>query len=76
VPTIPAVVLTSTLAERSAFLNDWENAMIETIAVLLVVMWLLGMLTHYTLGGLIHILLVLAVIAIIIRLVSGRRPVV
>jgi hypothetical protein len=50
--------------------------MIETIAVLLVVMWLLGMLTHYTLGGLIHILLVLAVIAVIIRLVSGRRPVV
>jgi uncharacterized protein DUF5670 len=50
--------------------------MIEALAVILVVMWLLGMLTHYTLGGLIHILLILAVVAIIIRLVTGRRPVV
>ncbi len=47
--------------------------MIEAIAVILVVMWLLGMLTHYTLGGLVHILLVLAVIVIIFRLISGRR---
>lgn len=49
--------------------------MIETIAVLLVVMWLLGMLTHYTLGGLIHILLILAIVAVVIRLITGRRPV-
>jgi len=49
--------------------------MIETIAVLLVVMWLLGMLTHYTLGGLIHILLILAIVAVIFRVISGRRPV-
>ena len=50
--------------------------MIEAIAVILVVMWLLGMLTHYTLGGLIHLLLILALIAIIFRVISGRRPVV
>lgn len=49
--------------------------MIETIAVLLVVMWLLGMLTHYTLGGLIHILLILAIVAVVFRLITGRRPV-
>lgn len=49
--------------------------MIETIAVLLVIMWLLGMLTHFTLGGLIHILLILAIIAVVYRLLTGRRPV-
>jgi hypothetical protein len=38
-------------------------------------MWLLGMLTHYTLGGLIHLLLLLAIIAVIFRVISGRRVV-
>ena len=49
--------------------------MIETIAVLLVVMWLLGMLTHYTLGGLIHILLVVALVLFVVQLLTGRRAV-
>jgi hypothetical protein len=47
--------------------------MLELIAVLVVVLWLLGMITSFTLGGLIHILLVIAVIAILLRLISGRR---
>jgi hypothetical protein len=47
--------------------------MLETLAVLLIVFWLLGLLTSYTLGGLIHLLLVIAVIAILLRLISGRR---
>jgi hypothetical protein len=47
--------------------------MLETIAIVLVVLWLLGMLTSYTVGGLIHILLVIAVISILLRLISGRR---
>jgi len=47
--------------------------MLETIAVLLIVLWLLGMLTSYTLGGLIHLLLIIAVISIILRLIIGRR---
>ena len=47
--------------------------MLETIAVVLVVLWLLGLVTSYTLGGFIHILLVLAVIVIAIRLIQGRR---
>jgi len=47
--------------------------MLETIAVVLVVLWLLGLVTSYTLGGFIHILLVLAVIVIVIRLIQGRR---
>ncbi|MFO7582188.1 lmo0937 family membrane protein [Guyparkeria sp.] len=47
--------------------------MLETIAIILVVLWLLGFFTSYTMGGLIHILLVLAVIVIVIRLIQGRR---
>ena len=49
--------------------------MLETVAVLLVVLWLLGMVSAYTMGGLIHILLLLAVIAIVVRVIQGRRPV-
>jgi hypothetical protein len=50
--------------------------MLWTIFVILLVLWLLGMVSSYTLGGFIHILLVLAVIALIIQLISGRRTVV
>ena len=49
--------------------------MLETIIVILVVMWLLGMVTAYTMGGLIHILLVLAIITLLIRVIQGRRVV-
>jgi hypothetical protein len=49
--------------------------MLETIAIILVVMWLLGMVTAYTMGGLIHILLVLAIITILIRVIQGRSAV-
>ncbi len=47
--------------------------MLYTILVILVVLWLLGMVTSYTMGGFIHILLVVAVILLIIQLVTGRR---
>jgi hypothetical protein len=49
--------------------------MLWTICVVLLVLWLLGMVTSYTMGGLIHILLVLAVITVIIRLFQGRSAV-
>jgi len=49
--------------------------MLWTIAVVLVVLWLLGMVSSYTLGGFVHILLVLALAAILIRVIQGRRPV-
>jgi len=49
--------------------------MLQTIAVILVILWLLGFMTSYTMGGFIHILLVLAVIAILVRLVQGRSAV-
>jgi hypothetical protein len=47
--------------------------MIYTIAVVLLVLWLLGLVTSYTLGGFIHILLVIALIMIVVNLLSGRR---
>jgi hypothetical protein len=47
--------------------------MLVTIAVLLLILWLLGMITSYTLGGFIHILLVIAIIVVLIRIIQGRR---
>lgn len=47
--------------------------MLETIAVLLIVLWLLGLLTSYTLGGFIHVLLVIAVVVVLIRIIGGRK---
>ncbi len=49
--------------------------MLWTIFVILLVLWLLGMVSSYTMGGFIHILLVLAVVVMIIRLIQGRNPV-
>ena len=49
--------------------------MLWTISVILLVLWLLGMVTSYTIGGFIHSLLVVAVIVIVIRLIQGRRPI-
>jgi hypothetical protein len=50
-----------------------RREMLETIAVVLIVLWLLGFVSSYTMGGFIHILLVLAVVVILIRLIQGRR---
>jgi hypothetical protein len=47
--------------------------MLWTIAAILVVLWLLGMVSSYTLGGFIHILLVIAIVVVVIRLIQGRR---
>ena len=49
--------------------------MLWTIFVLLLFMWLLGMVSSYTLGGFIHILLVLAIVMVLIRIIQGRNPV-
>jgi hypothetical protein len=49
--------------------------MLWTIFVILVILWLLGLVSGYTIGGFIHILLVLAVVVVLIRIISGRRPV-
>jgi hypothetical protein len=47
--------------------------MLWTIAVLLLVLWLFGMLTAYTMGGLIHLLLAVAIIVVLLRIIQGRR---
>ena len=49
--------------------------MLWTIAVILLIMWLLGMVSAYTMGGFIHLLLVLAIIVVLIRVIQGRNPV-
>jgi Family of unknown function (DUF5670) len=49
--------------------------MLETIAIILLVLWALGMVSSYTIGGFIHILLVAAIIMFLVRLVQGRRPI-
>ncbi|HEY4518007.1 MAG TPA: lmo0937 family membrane protein [Candidatus Paceibacterota bacterium] len=49
--------------------------MLTTIAVVLIVLWLLGLVTSYTIGGFIHILLVIAIIMVLIRLINGENPI-
>ena len=47
--------------------------MLQTIAVILVVLWLLGLVSSYTMGGFIHILLVIAIVVVLIRVIQGRK---
>jgi hypothetical protein len=49
--------------------------MLWTIAIILIILWLLGIITSYTLGGFIHVLLVVALITILIRLIKGQKPI-
>ncbi len=49
--------------------------MLNTILVILIILWLLGMVSSYTMGGFIHILLVLAIAVVLIRVIQGRNPV-
>jgi hypothetical protein len=47
--------------------------MLETIAILLIVLWVLGLVSSYTIGGFIHVLLVIAIVVILVRVIQGRR---
>jgi hypothetical protein len=49
------------------------NKMLSTIAIVLLILWVLGLVTSYTIGGFIHVLLVIALVMFLIRVVSGRR---
>lgn len=55
------------------FISSKEK-MLYTIAVVMLVLWLLGLVTSYTIGGFIHVLLVIAIVVILIRIIKGRRP--
>jgi len=48
-------------------------AMLETVAIVLVLLWLLGWMSAYTMGGFIHVLLVIAVVVVLVRIIQGRR---
>ena len=52
-----------------------EIKMLYTTAVILIVLWALGLVSAYTMGGFIHVLLVIAVVVILLRVISGRRPI-
>ncbi len=49
--------------------------MLSTLIIVLIVLWLLGVVTSYTLGGLIHLLLVIAIVVVLIRIIQGRNPI-
>jgi uncharacterized protein DUF5670 len=49
--------------------------MLFTIAAVLIILWLLGLVSSYTVGGLIHILLVIAIVIVLLRVISGRKPI-
>jgi uncharacterized protein DUF5670 len=51
-----------------------EENMLWTIFIILLVLWLLGMVSGYTIGGFIHILLIIAIVVVLIRVIQGRRP--
>jgi hypothetical protein len=59
---------------RALSFEGWRRTMLWTIFVILLILWLLGLVSSYTLGGYIHILLVVAVVVLLINLITGRRP--
>ena len=48
--------------------------MLWTIAVVLIILWVLGLVTSYTLGGFVHLLLIIAIVVVLIRIIQGRKP--
>jgi hypothetical protein len=52
-----------------------ENFMLYTIAMVLLILWLLGLVTGATMGGFIHVLLVIAIVMVLLRVISGRKPI-
>ena len=73
IPSRPSVCC---LCEAKSLLPQEVVRMLWTIFVILLVLWLVGLVSSYTLGGFIHLLLVAAVVVLILQLISGRRPVV
>ena len=54
--------------------TSYDRCMLSIILIVLVILWLLGLATSYTLGGLIHILLVIAIIVVLLRVINGQNP--
>jgi Family of unknown function (DUF5670) len=66
--------MTASLHRTTSHFTFRSSTMLYTIAIILLVLWLLGLVSAYTLGGFIHVLLVIAVVIILVNLISGRRP--
>ena len=49
--------------------------MLWTLAVILLILWALGLITGYTMGGFVHVLIVIAIVVVLVRVISGRRPI-
>jgi hypothetical protein len=56
------------------FNHERITNMLYTIAIVLIILWLLGLVTSYTMGGFIHILLIIAIVVVLLRVISGRSP--
>jgi hypothetical protein len=67
-------ILMSIILQTPETIKKEDDHMLWTIAVILIVLWLLGLITSYTLGGFIHIILVIAIIVLIVGFIQGRRP--
>jgi uncharacterized membrane protein YjdF len=65
--------LLKTAASAPTAARRRQGTMLETIAVILIILWLLGMVSGYTLGNFIYVLLVIAIVLFLVRLISGRR---
>ena len=70
---LAAMPLRRTCGAHSRHLATWRFIVLYTIAVVLLVLWLLGLVTSFTAGGLLHVLLVVAVVMVLFQLISGRR---
>jgi len=53
--------------------QNWRNTMLLTIGIILIILWLVGVITTYTIGGFIHILLVIAIIVVLLRIIRGKK---
>jgi membrane-bound ClpP family serine protease len=65
--------LSETARAHSGISNPEVRTMLYTLAVVLLVLWLLGLVSSYTMGGFIHILLVIAIIVVLVNIINGRR---
>ena len=85
---LPSINLPEWVKKRCALVNrpepragptmtevEKEFAMLSTVVTVLLILWLLGIVTSYTMGGLIHILLVVAIVVVLLRVIQGRNPI-
>ena len=70
-----ALAMTAIIPTAPDAKHERVITMLYTIAVVLLILWLLGLVTSYTIGGFIHVLLVIAIVVVLLRVISGRKPI-